>query len=37
VATLDDLVRYLQTDTRMDADLAAVSKYREKYGVTANA
>ena len=37
IATLDDLIAYLQTDTTMFSNLMAVDKYREKYGVTAHA
>jgi orotate phosphoribosyltransferase len=37
IARLDDLVAYLQTDQKMSANLVAVSKYREQYGVTAHA
>ena len=37
IASLDDLVAYLQTDGKMSANLDAVSKYREQYGVTAHA
>ena len=37
IASLDDLVAYLQTDGAMSANLHAVSKYREQYGVTAHA
>jgi orotate phosphoribosyltransferase len=37
IATLDDLIAYLQTDNRMSANLAAVNQYREKYGVVAHA
>lgn len=37
IATLDDLVDYLKADPALAGHLAAVSKYREQYGVTANA
>ena len=37
IARLDDLVAYLQTDGGMSANLTAVNKYREQYGVTAHA
>jgi orotate phosphoribosyltransferase len=37
IATLEDLVAYLQTDVRMSSNLTAVNQYREKYGVTAHA
>jgi len=37
IATLADLVAYLQTDNRMSSNLTAVNLYREKYGVTAHA
>ena len=37
IATLDDLIAYLQTDNRMSINLAAVNQYREKYGVAAHA
>ena len=37
IATLDDLIAYLQTDTTMFSNLTAVDKYREKYGVAAHA
>jgi orotate phosphoribosyltransferase len=37
IATLDDLIAYLQTDTTMFSNLIAVDKYREKYGVAAHA
>ncbi len=37
VARLDDVVAYLQADAAMSANLSAVKKYREQYGVTANA
>jgi len=36
IACLDDLVAYLQTDKSMSNHLEAVSRYREKYGVTAH-
>src|SRR5476651_270097 len=36
IASLDDLVAYLQTDGNMSAKLHAVNKYREQYGVTAH-
>lgn len=34
VATLDDLVSYLKTDPARTADLDAVGRYRDQYGVT---
>src|SRR3954463_14042087 len=37
IARLDDVVSYLQADSRMSGNLAAVKKYREQYGVTADA
>jgi orotate phosphoribosyltransferase len=37
IARLDDVVNYLQTDGQMAANLVAVKKYREQYGVTAHA
>ena len=37
VARLDDVVAYLQADATMSANLSAVKRYREQYGVTANA
>jgi orotate phosphoribosyltransferase len=37
IARLDDLVAFLQTDRGMSANLSAVNKYREQYGVTAHA
>jgi len=37
IATLEDLVAYLRTDDRMSSNLAAVSRYRERYGVAAHA
>ena len=37
IASLDDLVAYLQGDGAMSANLRAVNKYREQYGVTAHA
>jgi orotate phosphoribosyltransferase len=37
IATLDDLVAYLQMDDTMSTPLAAVMRYREQYGVTAHA
>jgi orotate phosphoribosyltransferase len=37
IARLDDLVAYLQSDSGMSANLSAVNKYREQYGVTAHA
>lgn len=36
IASLDDLVAYLQTDKSMSNHLDAVTKYREKYGVAAH-
>ncbi len=37
IATLEDLVAYLKTEKEMASNLAAVSKYRERYGVVAHA
>lgn len=37
IATLDDLVECLQMNGEMSANLTAVNKYREQYGVTAHA
>ena len=37
IASLDDLVAYLQKDGALSANLHAVNKYREQYGVTAHA
>jgi orotate phosphoribosyltransferase len=37
IAKLDDVVAYLQSDGTMSANLTAVKKYRDQYGVTANA
>jgi len=37
IATLDDLVRYLESDPRHAQDLVAVGRYRKLYGVTAHA
>jgi len=37
IATLEDLVAYLQRDDKLSINLAAVKKYREQYGVTAHA
>ena len=37
IATLDDLVRYLGADPRLAQHLAAVTRYREQYGVSAHA
>ena len=36
IATLDDLVAYLKADPRRAQDLAAVARYRDSYGVTAD-
>lgn len=36
IATLDDLVAYLKADSRHATDLAAVARYRDSYGVTAD-
>lgn len=36
IATLDDLVGYLKADPRRARDLAAVARYRNTYGVTAD-
>jgi orotate phosphoribosyltransferase len=37
IATLDDLVAYLQRDDQLSLNLAAVKKYRAQYGVAAHA
>ena len=37
IATLEDLVAYLQADNGMSLNLAAVNRYRERYGVAAHA
>jgi len=37
IATLEDLVAYLQADDRMSPNLAAINKYRGQYGVAAHA
>jgi orotate phosphoribosyltransferase len=37
IANLGDLVLYLETDPALAADLAAVGRYREQYGVAAHA
>ena len=37
IATLEDLVAYLQRDETMSINLAAVRKYRAQYGVAAHA
>jgi orotate phosphoribosyltransferase len=37
IATLDDLVSYLESDPGYSGDLAAVSRYREQYGVKTHA
>jgi orotate phosphoribosyltransferase len=37
IATLNDLMRYLETDPQLSQHLAAVGRYRELYGVTAHA
>jgi orotate phosphoribosyltransferase len=37
IATLEDLVAYLQRDDKLSINLAAVKKYREQYGVAAHA
>jgi orotate phosphoribosyltransferase len=37
IATLDDLAEYLRTDAAYAGHLAAVNRYREKYGVAAHA
>jgi len=37
IATLEDLVAYLQADNGMSLNLAAVKRYREQYGVAAHA
>ncbi len=36
IATLDDLVGYLKADPQRARDLAAVARYRDTYGVTAD-
>jgi orotate phosphoribosyltransferase len=36
IATLEDLVAYLQADDRMSPNLAAINKYRGQYGVAAH-
>jgi orotate phosphoribosyltransferase len=37
IATLDDLMRYLEAEPSLARHLAAVGRYREQYGVTADA
>ena len=37
IATLDDLVAYLQADATLSSHLAALLRYREQYGVAAHA
>ena len=37
IATLEDLVAYLQLDDKLSINLAAVKKYRAQYGVAAHA
>ncbi len=37
IARLDDLVSFLRLDGKLAANLTAVNKYREQYGVTADA
>ena len=37
IATLDDLVGYLAADAALTPQLEAVRRYRERYGVTADA
>lgn len=37
IATLDDLVMFLETNREMSSNLGAVNQYREKYGVRAHA
>jgi orotate phosphoribosyltransferase len=37
IATLEDLVAYLESKQEMSSNLAAVSRYRAKYGVAAHA
>lgn len=37
IATLDDLVAYLELDDQLSLNLAAVKKYRAQYGVAAHA
>ena len=37
IATLEDLVAYLQRDGSLSVNLAAVKKYREQYGVATHA
>ena len=36
IATLDDLVTFLKADPQRERDLAAVARYRDSYGVTAD-
>ena len=37
IATLDDLVTYLKSDSRQGKQLEAVGRYREQYGVSSHA
>jgi orotate phosphoribosyltransferase len=37
IATLDDLVMFLETNREMSSNLGAVNQYREKYGVRGHA
>jgi orotate phosphoribosyltransferase len=37
IAKLDDVVAFLQSDGKLSANLEAVNKYREQYGVSAHA
>jgi len=37
IATLDDLVEYLQMDGKMSGQLEAVNQYRRQFGVAAHA
>lgn len=37
IATLDDVVDFLESDPTLAANVAAVKRYREQYGVSANA
>ncbi len=37
IAKLDDVVAYLESDRKLAANLDAVNKYREQYGVSAHA
>jgi orotate phosphoribosyltransferase len=37
IATLQDLIGYLESDAKMSSNLAAMKKYREQYGIPAHA